>query len=75
MTPHFSIEKLGSSHCLDDFDCCSQALNRFLVRFALTSQQASSSQTYLGMADRAIAGFYTLAVDQVNGLATIKWTP
>ena len=54
MTTHFSIEKLGSSHCLDDFDCCSQALNRFLVRFALTSQQASSSQTYLGMADRAI---------------------
>ena len=59
MTPHFSIEKLGSGHNLDDFDCGSQALNRFLVRFALTSQQASSSQTYVGMADRAIAGFYT----------------
>ena len=66
MTPHFSIEKLGSSHYLDDFYCSSQALNRFLVRFALTSQQASSSQTYVGMADRAIAGFYTLAVGQVN---------
>ena len=66
MTPHFSIEKLGSSHCFDDFDCGSLALNRFLVRFALTSQQASSSQTYVGMADRAIAGFYTLAVGQVN---------
>ena len=66
MTPHFSIEKLGSGHNLDDFDCGSQALNRFLVRFALTSQQASSSQTYVGMADRVIAGFYTLAVGQVN---------
>ena len=66
MTTHFSIEKLSSSHCLDDFDCGSQALNRFLVRFALTSQQASSSQTYSGMADQAIAGFYTLAVGQVN---------
>ena len=48
MTTHFSIEKLGSGHNLDDFDCGSQALNRFLIRFALTSQQASSSQTYLG---------------------------
>jgi len=66
MTTHFSIEKLGSGHHLDDFDCGSQALNRFLVRFALTSQQASSSQTYVGMADRVIAGFYTLAVGQVN---------
>jgi len=66
MTPHFSIEKLGSGHNLGDFDCGSQALNRFLVRFALTSQQASSSQTYVGMADRVIAGFYTLAVGQVN---------
>ena len=66
MTPHFSIEKLGSSHHLDDFDCGSLALNRFLVRFALTSRQTSSSQTYVGMADRAIAGFYTLAIGQVN---------
>ena len=65
MTPHFSIEKLGSSHHLDDFDCGSLALNRFLVRFALTSRQTSSSQTYVGMADRAIAGLYTLAVGQV----------
>ena len=38
MTTHFSIEKLGSGHNLDDFDCGSQALNRFLIRFALTSQ-------------------------------------
>ena len=66
MPTRFSIEKLRSDHAVDGFDCGSEELNRFLVRYALTNQRASSSQTYIGLADLSIVGFYTLAVGQVN---------
>jgi GNAT superfamily N-acetyltransferase len=66
MPTRFSIEKLRSDHAVDGFDCGSEELNRFLIRYALTSQQASSSQTYIGLADMSIVGFYTLAVGQVS---------
>ncbi|WP_058556664.1 GNAT family N-acetyltransferase [Thiohalocapsa sp. ML1] len=60
-----AIEKLSRHHDVDGFDCGQEALNRFLVRFALPSQQASSSQTYVGLADSTVVGFYTLAVGEV----------
>ena len=66
MSTRFSIEKLRSDHDRADFDCGSQELNRFLVRYALFNQQACSSQTYVGLADLSIVGFSTLAVGQVN---------
>ena len=66
MLTRFSIEKLRSDHAVDGFDCGNEELNRFLVRHALSSQQASSSQTYIGLADTSIIGFYTLAVGQVS---------
>ena len=61
----FVIEKLARHHAVEDFDCGQAALNRFLLRFALTSQQANASQTYVGLADAEIAGFYTLVVGEV----------
>jgi GNAT superfamily N-acetyltransferase len=60
-----AIGKLSPHHDVDGFDCGQEALNRFLVRFALPSQQASSSQTYVGLADSTVVGFYTLAVGEV----------
>jgi len=66
MPTHFSIEKLRSDHAVDGFDCGNEELNRFLVRYALTNQLASSSQTYIGLADISIVGFYTLTVGQVD---------
>jgi GNAT superfamily N-acetyltransferase len=66
MSTRFSIEKLRSDHAVDDFDCGSKELNKFLVRHALANQQACSSQTYVGLADLSVVGFYTLAVGQVN---------
>lgn len=66
MSTRFSIEKPRSDHDRADFDCGSKELNRFLVRYALVNQQACSSQTYVGLADLSIVGFYTLAVGQVN---------
>ena len=50
---------------MDDFTCGQPELDRFLVRYALGNQQASASQTYLGLAGAEVAGFYTLVVGQV----------
>ena len=61
----FRIEKLARSHRVDAFDCRQDDLNRFLIRFALPNQQANASQTYVGLADDEIIGFYTLVVGEV----------
>ncbi|MDX2055122.1 MAG: GNAT family N-acetyltransferase [Polyangiaceae bacterium] len=61
----FRIQKLARTHSVDTFDCGHAGLNRFLVRFALPNQQANASQTYVGLADNEIIGFYTLVVGQV----------
>lgn len=63
----FRIEKLHRRHAVEKFDCGEEALNRFLVRFALPNQMANASQTYVGIADDdAIVGFYTLVVGEVR---------
>jgi GNAT superfamily N-acetyltransferase len=61
----FRIEKLTRQHPVEDFDCGEDALNRFLSRFAFPNQQANASQTYIGLADESIVGFYTLVVSEV----------
>lgn len=60
------FEKLNRNHVIEGFDCGREPLNRFLIRFALQNQQAGASQTYVLLADDAIAGYYTLAVGQVE---------
>jgi GNAT superfamily N-acetyltransferase len=60
------IVKLDRTHAVDGFDCGREPLNRFLIRYALQNQQAGGSQTYLALADEQIAGYYTLAVGQVD---------
>jgi GNAT superfamily N-acetyltransferase len=59
------IEKLRRDHPVEGFDCGRDELNRYLVRYAWQNQQANASQTYVGVVDGAVAGFYTLAVGQV----------
>ena len=61
----FRVEKLTRSHAVDRFDCGEEALNRFLIRYALPSQQANASQTYVGLADDTVIGFHTLVVGEV----------
>jgi GNAT superfamily N-acetyltransferase len=60
------IEKLERSHALDAFDCGREALNRFLIRYAMQNQQAGASQTYVALREQEIAGYYTLVVGQVE---------
>ena len=59
------IEKLARTHAVNAFDCGQEALNRFLIRFALANQQANASQTYVGLAAKVVIGYYTLVVSEV----------
>ncbi len=60
------VEKLLRTHAIERFDCGSDALNRYLVRYALENQQAGASQTYLALSGEEVAGYYTLVVGQVD---------
>jgi GNAT superfamily N-acetyltransferase len=60
------IERLRRSHAVEGFDCGSEKLNQYLVRYALQNQQAGASQTYVGAVGEVIVGFHTLAVGQVE---------
>ncbi len=60
------IEKLQRAHAVERFDCGNEALNRFLIRYAFQNQQAGASTTYVALADREVAGYYTLVVGQVE---------
>jgi GNAT superfamily N-acetyltransferase len=62
----FVVEKLARGHIVDAFDYGQEPLNRFLQRFALSNQQANASQTYVGLADRVVIGFYTLVVGEIR---------
>jgi predicted N-acetyltransferase YhbS len=61
----FRIEKLTRQHAVEAFDCGREELNRYLVRYAWANQQSHAAQTYLGLADDAVIGFYTLVVGEV----------
>ncbi|PWW04345.1 acetyltransferase (GNAT) family protein [Hoeflea marina] len=61
----FRIEKLSRKHPVDAFDCGQEPLNRFLKRYAFQNQQANASQTYVGLSDDDVIGFYTLVVGEV----------
>jgi len=60
------IEKLERHHAVDGFDCGSDALNRFLTRYALVNQSAGASQTYVALAEQSVVGYYSPVVGQVE---------
>lgn len=66
MSGSFTIEKLRRDHDIETFDCGKGPLNRFLKRFALQSEQANASRTYLGLKDGLPVGYYTLVFGQVE---------
>lgn len=66
MAGELRIEKLRRDHAVDVFDCGREELNRFLIRFAFPNQQAGASQTYIGLSDHTVIGYYTLVVGQVE---------
>jgi GNAT superfamily N-acetyltransferase len=60
------IEKLRPDHLIEEFDCGREELNRYLLRYAWTNQQAGAAQTYIGLSRESVVGYYTLAVGQVS---------
>jgi len=66
MTDRLRIEKLERGHAVDSFDCGVEALNRFLIRYALVNQSAGAAQTYVALAGESVVGFYSLAVGQIE---------
>jgi GNAT superfamily N-acetyltransferase len=61
-----TIEKLQRHHAVDAFDCGREELNRFLQQHALQNQQSGGAQTYVGLADQTVVGYYALAVGSVE---------
>lgn len=66
MSAVLRIEKLKRAHNVESFDCSKEALNRFLIRFALQNQQAGASQTYVALSGEEVIGYYSLAVGQIE---------
>jgi GNAT superfamily N-acetyltransferase len=64
LTPR--IEKLRRDHAVDVFDCGREELNRFLHQHALQNQHGGGSQTYVGLVDQTVVGYYALAVGSVE---------
>jgi len=60
------IEKLGREHVLGAFDCGQPDLSAWLIKYALQNQSASSAQTYVGLVNDTVVGYYSLAVGQVE---------
>jgi GNAT superfamily N-acetyltransferase len=60
------IEKLWRERVLDTFDCGQPDLNAWLIKHAVQNQSASSAQTYVGLVNDSVVGYYSLAVGQVE---------
>lgn len=66
MSTERAIEKLRREHLLASFDCGQPDLNSWLVNHALPNQGANAAQTYVGLIHGEVAGYYSLAVGQVE---------
>lgn len=62
---HKSIQKLNNKHKLENFDCGIESLNKFLINHALSNQNSNSVNTYVGIEEDIIIGFYSLVVGSV----------
>lgn len=60
------VEKLQGHHAIDAFDCGNTDLNRFLQQYAFPNQTSGASQTYVGLDDSTVIGYYALAVGSVE---------
>jgi GNAT superfamily N-acetyltransferase len=59
------IEPLRREHAVEHFTCGEAALDDFLSKFALPSQQANASRTYVAVSNATIVGFYTLVASEI----------
>lgn len=57
---------LAADHLLDDFNCGKASLDDWLVRHARQAQASGSSKTFVVADGRRVAGYFSLAVGQVD---------
>ena len=60
------IGKLDATHDVESFACGKPPLDRFLKRFALATQRAGGSQTYVACQGSTVLAYYSLAVGSVE---------
>ena len=66
MSAERRVEKLRPDHNIEGFDCGREELNRYLLRYAWTNQQAGAAQTYVGLVGDTVVGYHTLTVGEVK---------
>ena len=66
MSGGLRVEKLRREHAVESFECGQPALDRFLLKYALQSQQARASTTYVALEGERIVGFHSLAYAHVD---------
>lgn len=59
---------LDAGHALDGFDCGKPALNEWLIRHARQAQTSGSARSYVVLDGQRIAGYFSLAVGQIDSL-------
>ena len=59
---------LAADHILDDFDCGMASLDDWLVRHARQAQASGSAKTFVVADGRRVAGYFSLAVGQVDSV-------
>ena len=61
-------QPLDAGHSLDAFDCGNPALNEWLIRQARQAHASGSARTYVVVDGQRIAGYFSLAVGQIDSL-------
>jgi GNAT superfamily N-acetyltransferase len=59
---------LRADHLLEDFDCGKASLDDWLVRHARQAQASGSAKTFVVADGRRVAGYFSLAVGQVDSV-------
>lgn len=64
----YAPQPLDAGHALDAFDCGNPALDEWLIRHARQARASGSARTYVVLDDQRIAGYFSLAVGQIDTL-------
>ena len=59
---------LAADHLLDDFDCGKASLDDWLVRYSRQAKASGSAKTFVVADGRRVAGYFSLAVGQVDSV-------
>lgn len=66
-------EKINAGHVTAGFDCGSEELNRYLLKYALQNTRADGAVTRVSTRDGRVAGYYSLAAGAAeHGEATAR---